>query len=307
MDPKNSGANPVDRTAVDKIMASWPNRPKLGAEQMLAKYGPPQEVTPEKLVWHNQGPYKRITVTKAEHHHDFPKPHMDYLEHTIDYRVPPDRAEALAAYDGSCTFDRTRGEMSARCDLEGHNILTLNLAHDIVRGKLTATQAREAFGQHVVEDAKGEYPPYTTALRFEPSTSDTKFADSPVIPGSPERPLADEPQGHNSGAPDNDARILGLLAAVNDNGIVAALEAGAKKLSSPIAAYVKTLHKAYGENLEATLMLGQKIKVTPAETAAVDRLRVKAAGELAALARLDGASRAPPSRRRSRVTPRCWR
>ncbi len=33
--------------------------------------------------------------------------------------------------------------MSARCDLEGHNILTLNLAHDIVTGKKTAEEARK--------------------------------------------------------------------------------------------------------------------------------------------------------------------
>ena len=287
MDSHAQAFSAVDRPAIAKIVASWPNRPKLAAEQMLTKYGTPQEVTPEKLVWHNQGPYKRITVTKAEHHHDFPKPHMDYLEHTIEYRVPPDRAEALAAYDGSLTFDRTRGEMSARCDLEGHNILTLNLAHDIVEGKLSAKQARAAFGEHVVEDAKGEYPDYTTALRFVLSRTDTKFADLPVIPGSPERPGAEGASAPNAKTT-GDAEILGLMAAVDDNGIVGALEAGNRTLSAPVADYVKTLHKAYGDHLEATLKLGSKIDVIPAENAAVDRIRVKAAGELATLVPLEG-------------------
>ncbi len=64
----------ADRSAVDRIIAQWPNRPKLGAEQMLAKYGMPREATAEQLIWHNQGPYKRITVAKSEDHHDFPKP-----------------------------------------------------------------------------------------------------------------------------------------------------------------------------------------------------------------------------------------
>ncbi len=54
---------------------------------MLSAYGIPQQATPEKLVWHGPGLYKRITVTKEEHHHDFPKPHMDYLEHTIEFRA----------------------------------------------------------------------------------------------------------------------------------------------------------------------------------------------------------------------------
>ncbi len=30
------------------------------------------------------------------------------------------------------TINKTAGEMSARCDLEGHNVLTLNLARDII-------------------------------------------------------------------------------------------------------------------------------------------------------------------------------
>ena len=35
--------------------------------------------------------------------------------------------------------------MSARCDLEGHNILTVNLAHDIAMGKKSAEEARKEF------------------------------------------------------------------------------------------------------------------------------------------------------------------
>ncbi|MEJ7608689.1 MAG: DUF4142 domain-containing protein, partial [Bryobacteraceae bacterium] len=246
---------------------------------MLAKYGVPLEVTSEKLVWHNQGPYKKITVTKVEHHHDFPKPHMDYMEHTIPYQVPADKANALSAYDGSLTFDRTRGEMSARCDLEGHNILTLNLANDIVMGKKNADEARKAFGQIVVEDTKGKYPPYTVALQFDPNKGDVMFADIPVIPGSPKR---------GTSVSNSDAEVLGMLGAINDNEIVAAMEAGKKKLSPQVVAYAKMLHQEHGKNLEETLMLGQKINVTPMETAAVDKMRMKAAGELAALAPLDG-------------------
>jgi hypothetical protein len=98
-----------DRSVVDKVIASWPERPRLGAQQMLASYGVPQEVTTERVVWHRPGPYKRITVTKSEDHHDFPLPHMDYIEHTIDYRVPGEKADELMKFDGSVTFDKTEG------------------------------------------------------------------------------------------------------------------------------------------------------------------------------------------------------
>lgn len=286
----SDGAAAQDRTAVrfaaaaaaDKMIAGWPNRPKLGAQQMIDKYGAPHEATAEQLVWHKQGPFKRITVTRAEHHHDFPKPHMDYMQHTISYRVPADKVMPLAEYDGSLTYDRTQGEMSARCDLEGHNILTLNLAHDIASGKTDATKARKSFSEIVVDDMKGKYPPYTTALRFEPKGDGAMFADVPTIPGSPKR--AAEKTGVR-----NDGEILGLLAAINENEIVAAMAVHDKKLAGPVAAYAMKLHQEHGQSLEATLMLGQKINVTPMETPAVDALRVKGAGDLAMLVPKDGA------------------
>ncbi|MEX2153654.1 MAG: hypothetical protein WD825_09970 [Gemmatimonadaceae bacterium] len=55
--------------------------------------------------------------------HSFPKPHTDLLEQFIDYRVPVDKYDELAAYDGSVIVERTKGEISARCDKEAMNFL----------------------------------------------------------------------------------------------------------------------------------------------------------------------------------------
>jgi len=282
---KALGLNHHDRGKVDKIIAGWPERPRLGAQLMLHKYGAPQEATEEELIWRDQSPYKRITVTRAEHHHDFPKPHMDFLEHTIDYRVPPDRAAALSEYDGSCTFDRTRGELKARCDLEGHNILTLNLAHDIVTGKMTAEEARRSFGEIVTNDLKGKYPEYTTALQFTPEASGAvKFPDKPTIPGSPERPDGlTEPRGDEA-----DGEVLGFVGAADELEVIAAIAAGTKKMRSEVAEFAQMLHEEHGRHLEETLQLGQRIGVTPLETPAVDKFRVKNAGQLAELVPLEG-------------------
>lgn len=269
----------ADRATVDKTIAGWPERPRLGAQMMLSQYGAPHEATAEKLVWRDQGPYQCITVTKKEHHHDFPKPHMDFMEHTIAYRVPADKADALAEYDGSCTFDRTRGTLSARCDLEGHNILTLNLANDIVTGKKSASAARKAFGEIVSEDMMGKQPAYIKALQFQ-SPVMAEFADQPTIPGSPVRPSA---LGAKIEGSPGDGEILGFISAINENEIVAAMVASKKKVNAQVAGYAKMLHQEHGKNLDQTLKLGQKINVTPLETPAVDALRVKGAGELAGL------------------------
>ncbi|MBA2301397.1 MAG: DUF4142 domain-containing protein [Acidobacteria bacterium] len=274
----------ADRSDAGKILDKWPNRPVLAARQMMAQYGEPQEVTSEKLVWHNEGPYKRIVVTKLEIPHDFPKPHMDYLAHTIDYRAPADKASALVDFDGSVIVDRTAGEMTARCDLEGHNILTLNLAHDIVTGKTDAAQARKSFGEYVVQDALGNYPKYVTALQFQPMASPAD-PGSPIIPGSPKRAV-DGAVG-TSGTDNADGEVLGFVGAVDENEILAAAEVAKKKVGSEVKDYATMLHKAHGQHLADTMKLGQKIGVSPVETADVDKLRVKGAGNLASLISLD--------------------
>ena len=273
-----------DRTRINKLVSELPPRPRLAALQMMAKYGLPQEATADKFVWHDAGPFKRINVTKAEHHHDFPLPHMDYLEHTIDYRVPAEKAAALSAYDGSLTFDRTRGEMSARCDLEGHNILTLNLAHDIVTGKKDTEEARQAFGHTVVEDFKGKYPADVVTLRVDPSKKGTTYADQPVIPGSPKRAATVTDDSKKN----DDAEILAFVAVVDMNEILAADQATKEKVDAQVMQYAKKLHQEHGTNLEQTLMLGQRNGVTPILTPAVDTMRVKGATELATLVPLDG-------------------
>ena len=52
------------------------------------------------------------------------------LEQTVSYKVPLNFFNALAVYDGSLLADRTRGELTAWCDREATNVLTLNLAED---------------------------------------------------------------------------------------------------------------------------------------------------------------------------------
>ena len=261
-------------------VSSWPERPRLAVKEMTAKYGAPLEVSSEAMIWHNAGPYKRIMVTKKEIPHDFPAPHMDFLEHTISYNVPIDKIDDLVAYDASMTINKTQGEMSARCDLEGHNILTLNLARDIIDGKITVEQARKSFGENVVADFGGKHPAYVEQLQFTPPTENVLFPDKPVIPGSAMR---DVPNTEGT-----DAEVLAFVNAVNVNEILAASEAQKKKIGQPVMDYAKMLHTEHGANMAKTAQLGQSINVTPSITKAVDAVMKKGAGELATLIPMDG-------------------
>lgn len=281
----------VERAAVDKIVAGWPERPRLGAVEMMAKYGAPHEATSERLIWHNPGPFKRIMVLNLETPHDFPLPHVDFLEHTIAYDVPQEKVGDLIAFDASSTINRTVGELSARCDLEGHNVLTLNLDHDIVTGKKSVAEARKAFGDIVEQDVMGKHPPYVEALQFEPAKpSAAAFSDKPVIPGSPVRAADTDADARtaSSGGNKADAEVLATVIAMDLNEVLAASEAQKKKVSQPVLDYAKMLHEEHGMNMGKTLKLGQQINVTPVDTAAVEQLKVKGAGELAAMIPLDG-------------------
>src|SRR5215217_1691547 len=235
----------IDRAEVEKITANWPPQPRLGANEMMAKYGPPQEATSERLVWHNPGPYKRITVLNLETPHDFPMPHVDFLEHTISYDVPLNKVADLIAFDGSSTINRTTGELSARCDLEGHNILTFNLDHDIITGKKTVAEARTAFGDNVVEEVKGNHPAYVEQLQFQPQGKDARFSDKPVIPGAPRRPGQD---GADTGKAMSDAEVLASVVAIDMNEVLAAAQAEKKKLNSAVLDYAKMMHAEHGKN-----------------------------------------------------------
>jgi hypothetical protein len=88
----------------------------------------------------------------------------------------------LARFDGSVLVDRTAGEMGARCDMEAMNILTLNLAHDIITGRRSVEEARAFYAETAAACAMGREAPYAEALLFEPpAVSDAVDPDEKMI------------------------------------------------------------------------------------------------------------------------------
>jgi len=151
------------------MMANWSMDAQKAAKGMMKMHGAPDEATPTMLVWHNSGPWKRIIASKTTVRHNFPGPHLDSVEQFISYKVPENKFDELARFDGSVNIDRTRGEMSARCDTEFHNILALNLAHDIIDGKRSVEDARAFYARVVkIEKMKMQLHPYGLRLNFSP-------------------------------------------------------------------------------------------------------------------------------------------
>lgn len=172
MQTRQSTSTDTTKTTGENAMVldttSWPASSRLAVKEITDKYGKPDGVTAEELIWLNKGVWKKIAVTKSESKHSFPVEHTDMMTTTISHKVPQDKMDDLGKFDGSVTFDRTQGTLSARCDQEGNNFLALNLAHDIIAGKKTVDQARTAFGDIVKQKMNGANPAYMQKLTFKP-------------------------------------------------------------------------------------------------------------------------------------------
>lgn len=165
----------------NEVINNWPEESKKVAETIIDKYGEPDGVTDMMLIWQEVGDWKRVIVNKEPVEHHFPMKHVDIVEQVIDYQVPVDKFDELAEYDGSVIVERTKGEISARCDKEEANYLAINLAHDIIEGKLSVEEARTSYAENVKKLMNGEKPDYTQEFQFELPTGEVADPGTPII------------------------------------------------------------------------------------------------------------------------------
>lgn len=135
------------------------------------------------LVWHNNGPWKRTVLWRDEDPSQVPETAQRRLQQTIDYRVPLDKYSDLIRFDRSAVAERTKGELSARCEGEEMNFLALNLANDLCIGRLSVDDARAKYTEIAAVFNKGDKHPYVQAFQFElPSAEETSDADEITVP-----------------------------------------------------------------------------------------------------------------------------
>lgn len=164
------------------MIEAWPVESRTAAQEMLEKYGSPDEVTETHLVWKDKGNFKKISVSSEPIDHQFPVPHKDVLMQVIEYKVPVDKIDDLAMFDGSLIVDRTKGTLASRCDNEGNNFAALNLADDIVKGKKTMRGARAALTKMANEVATDEGM-LKDSLQFQVATTSTADPDRAMAVG----------------------------------------------------------------------------------------------------------------------------
>lgn len=172
---------PITQEKLDQATRGWEDKQLQQIRKLTQKYGMPTDAGPNAVAWVNSPPFASIVIYRESAPHRFPVEHTDFLQHTISYKVPAEKASDLLAADGSLRLDRTAGTISARCDTEAHNILSLNLAHDILTGSKNVQQAREAHTQIILAEMAGESHPYLERLQFQPQ--DAAAARDPDEPG----------------------------------------------------------------------------------------------------------------------------
>ncbi|MCJ2136017.1 hypothetical protein MKK69_18510 [Methylobacterium sp. J-026] len=153
--------------AAEGVAQDWPAPSRKAAEAVTEKYGAPQEQTATMMIWHRNGPWIRTVVHKVGAEHDFPAKHSDVLEQSLPYKVSLNLFSAIATFNGSVIPDRTRGTLTAYGASEAENVLSLNLARAVVRGELTAEQARDKQVVAAQQLANGQVPDLASKLTLD--------------------------------------------------------------------------------------------------------------------------------------------
>ena len=164
--PQWSDKLALGRPAEEEIQG-WPGLAKIAARATMEKYGKPDGVGKDALVWYVNGPWKRTLVHRRAWPHYTFRQDKDFLENVIGYVVPKDKLEALTRFDRRLDVDQPSAEISARAESESMSFLALNLADEIIRGKRTVDEARDFQKQIVRLAAAGKASGYLNGFLFD--------------------------------------------------------------------------------------------------------------------------------------------
>jgi hypothetical protein len=166
--------------SAEEVLGDWNDEQQSVVRGLMEKYGQPDEFTENLLIWRERDQWHEILASKNGDRHEFPFPHTDFVESSTRYRLPAGKACDLAEFDGSVSFRRTEGLISARCHDEEANFLALNLADDIVHGRRSVDEARQAYVDAMIDYRSGQQVPYMQRLHF-PKEMDTTDPDTELI------------------------------------------------------------------------------------------------------------------------------
>lgn len=164
---------------VQRAITGWGAEPQALARALIQKYGRPDLVSSEHLVWKDRGQWYLTVLQNDQVLHNWPVPHQDFLYQVIRYPIDPKYYGDITSFDGSVILDRTLGFVGSMCGDEGMNFLAVNLAHDIAAGDLSVREAQAMFVEAYNQYKAGGAPAYTQGIHFPVSRD---YAGNPGDP-----------------------------------------------------------------------------------------------------------------------------
>lgn len=163
---QTESAAPTEARSSETVIKNWSKKVQADARMLIDRYGEPNSVEDNKLVWNDNGPWKRTVMHKEGQTRSMIGRSRDHLEQVIGREVPEDKVADLEKFDKRIKVDRDAGELSSRSDSERMNFLTLNLADDIIKGQRSVSDARSFAKQVQSLEKAGKSSPYLDGLIF---------------------------------------------------------------------------------------------------------------------------------------------
>src|SRR3569832_509542 len=150
-------------TPAQRAVEGWPQPNKQAAQAMIDKYGQPDSTIGDRLERDHRGPFKRVAV-------DGRAGADAIVENTVDYPVASaSGGMGLLCLDGAVVRpDIDAAELSACSASESSNILALNTADGVMRGRTSADDARTQQARTLRLRSAGKSSPDAERLQFRP-------------------------------------------------------------------------------------------------------------------------------------------
>jgi hypothetical protein len=130
---------------VDEILNTWQEKLKEGAFKLINKYGYPDEASASKLIWYNNGNWKRTIAHRDALRYLLSNNQPNFLEQTFEYMHSMGEMKLEGFNKENIYINRTNKEITVFGENEAVNLIALNILLDKVRGKHSIDKDKESY------------------------------------------------------------------------------------------------------------------------------------------------------------------